>query len=235
MEMVTILHFFVGAIRPTPQIPPTTSPNPTTVLTELQQDFSALKGITERLDSTVMTEADTLSDARTLLRTIIPVLEAIAAEDNKSFTNLKPTIMADIEDYRTRVSALRETYGVTTKRRKGEEDTIDNIHTETYSRVFDHQGSDHDPLLALQVFQTPTDDPLMWQRNFQEGKKTVEELQEGLQVEELREEQVEQGLSVRDIVGLVGGSLWPHGGGGGIFSVAHHRSHGGHEARRGGI
>ena len=49
------------------------SSDATTALAELQQDFVTLMGVTERLDSTVMGQADALAEARDLFKVFLPV------------------------------------------------------------------------------------------------------------------------------------------------------------------
>ena len=45
-----------------------------TAMRTLKQDFEALVGATERLDSTMLTHADTFHDARNILKTLMPIM-----------------------------------------------------------------------------------------------------------------------------------------------------------------
>ena len=123
-------------------------------------------GVAERLDSTIMTQAEALADARDLIKTLMPVMEAIATKDNAAFSSLKPIVVANIQTYRTRFTALRTSYQTTATRRENAEDQLDKIHPDAYAWVTDHQGANHDPPTALLVFQTPPEDVLHWQHGF---------------------------------------------------------------------
>ena len=45
-----------------------------TAMRTLKQDFETLAGATERLDSTMLTHADTFHDARDILKTLMPIM-----------------------------------------------------------------------------------------------------------------------------------------------------------------
>ncbi|KAM0798236.1 hypothetical protein BDR22DRAFT_913963 [Usnea florida] len=163
-----------------------TSPDALTALTELRNDFVALMGVAERLDSTIMTQAEALADARDLIETLMPIMEVIATKDNAAFSSLKPTIITNIQTYKTRFAALRTSYQTTASRRENAEDQLDKIHPNAYTWVTDHQGSpNYDPPTALQVFQTPPEDVLHWQREFQNSKKDPRGDEAGQQAEDV--------------------------------------------------
>ena len=95
-----------SAAQATPQL--SASPDAITALTELRQDFVLLIGVTERLESTVIGQADALADAKDLFKIFLPVIEAIVEGNRENFNKLKPSIVANIESYKTRVSELRQ-------------------------------------------------------------------------------------------------------------------------------
>ena len=45
-----------------------------TAMRTLEQDFEVLVSATERLDSTMVTHADTFHDARDILKTLMPIM-----------------------------------------------------------------------------------------------------------------------------------------------------------------
>ena len=84
-----------------------------TALRLLKQDFVALLGATERLDSIILTQVDALHHARDLQKTFMSIIAAIGKKDTQAFGVLNTNIPINIEDYRKRVVALRTFYKIT--------------------------------------------------------------------------------------------------------------------------
>ena len=108
----------------------------------LKQDHMTLVGGAERLDSTILTQADALVDARDLLKTFLPVMEAIASKDHESFNTLKTPIGQNIANIRDRVAALKTSYKTTSARREEAQDAIGGVlgFPDITMCIFDHDG-----------------------------------------------------------------------------------------------
>lgn len=79
---------------------------------ELRQDFITLIEASKRLDSMILNQADALHNARSLLKTVMPVLEATVAKDTVAFNHHKTTVASKIGSYRDRILSLREAYAL---------------------------------------------------------------------------------------------------------------------------